>query len=461
MLTTATCGSVLCVLGFTLWGFHVAHETDRLDRELLRLARHHVSHLVDHLHQLEHVHGHGHGHGHEHDREHRHDASELHPPDSFLGEHLQDLHSAAVRTDGGVLARSNRWPELVPVAPLAYPTATSVQTVAGGAANFRLMRVREHGHTVVLALDLTRHERGLDRVAIVLWSSIAIGLLVVASAAWWIAHRALRPIGTLTRLAERVTADALDERISAADADREFARLIHVFNEMLERLERGFRQSARFTADASHELKTPLTIMQGHVEVALGNAADGSDAQRALAAQLDEIQRLKGLVSKLLVLSRADAGALRLDSRGLDLGELVRGVCEDVQVLAPDLAFEMRIPRGIVIDADENLLQQAVQNLVSNATKYNRANGRVAIEVESSDGEAIVRVVNTGPEIDAAEAAQIFDRFFRGSRSRNRKVDGLGLGLSLAREIARAHGGTLEFAGRRGDENVFVLRLPC
>jgi two-component system heavy metal sensor histidine kinase CusS len=200
--------------------------------------------------------------------------------------------------------------------------------------------------------------------------------------------------------------------------------------------------------------------MQGELEAALRDVPGDSEAERALTTQLEEVHRLKSLVRRLLLLTRADRGALLTRQEPVDLTALVRGSLEDAAVLGPKLAIEGRVEPDVAVEGDEDLLRQAVQNLVSNAVKHNVAQGSVEILLETDGERASIVVTNTGPAIDDEDRERIFDRFYRCDPSRTRGVDGAGLGLSLAREIARAHGGDLVYEGRRDGRNRFALRLP-
>jgi signal transduction histidine kinase len=229
---------------------------------------------------------------------------------------------------------------------------------------------------------------------------------------------------------------------------------------MMDRLERSFDQATRFSADAAHELKTPLAVLQGEIEAALHAAPEGSAEQRAFGALLDEVQRLKAITEKLLLLSRADAGTLRLQRQPTDLSAAVRMMCEDAEVLAPEMEVTCEVAGGLQVHADPDLLDRVLHNLLSNAIKHNRPDGAVQITLTAEGGEARLTVANTGPEIPPDDRERIFDRFHRVDRSRDRRVEGAGLGLSLSREIVRAHDGDLTLVSSDRRQTVFALTLP-
>jgi heavy metal sensor kinase len=311
--------------------------------------------------------------------------------------------------------------------------------------------------TLYVAVDLSRFHDRAGHVTGLFLIVLIPTLLVAAAGGWWLAGRALRPVAALTEAAEGITAAQLERRIPES-GDREFARLTRVFNDMLGRLQRSYQQAVRFSADVSHELNTPLTIMQGEVETALTQAPEGSPAQLALASQLEEVQRLKGMVKKLLLLSRADAGTLSPQLEAFDLSGCVADCCEDFEALAPELRFEVEVEPGLTVQADPSLLPLIPQNLLANAVRYNQPDGFVRVTLAREDGRVRLRVANSGLAIAGEDRERVFERFYRGDPARGREA-GAGLGLSLAREFARAHGGDLVLEPA-ADATTFVLRLP-
>lgn len=287
---------------------------------------------------------------------------------------------------------------------------------------------------------------------------LALGLLALAG--WILARRALRPVQRITAAAERIGERDMSARVPVVPSDREFDHLVDVINRMLERIERGFHQATRFSADAAHELKTPLTVLQGQIEEAIHEAAEDSSEQRRLAGLLEEVQRLKTITRKLLLLARADAGRLPLARERVDMSAAVADACDDARTLAPHLTVEADIAPGVTVSADPDLLAQVLQNLLSNATKFNRSGGRMAVALSADADQVRLSVTNTGPGIGPEERARIFERFYRGDPARGRSAEGSGLGLSLSREIARAHGGEIELLDTSPDRTTFRLILP-
>jgi signal transduction histidine kinase len=230
---------------------------------------------------------------------------------------------------------------------------------------------------------------------------------------------------------------------------------------MMARLEQSFQQATRFSADASHELKTPLARLQLELEQALEHAPVGSPQQEIYSSLLDEISRLKAIVQKLLLLSLADAGQLKLKLEPVNLTQLLENVIEDCQAQAPHLIVEKTLAPDVPINADPDLLEQALQNLASNAIKYNRDNGMIRFELSSDANHVWVRVANTGRPVPPADREHVFERFYRAGTARGERVEGTGLGLSLAREILRAHGGDLTLEASDDPLTRFVVQLPA
>jgi two-component system, OmpR family, heavy metal sensor histidine kinase CusS len=314
--------------------------------------------------------------------------------------------------------------------------------------------------TLILAANLEDFEARMAGLRNTYLATLVVVLLLVAGGAWFVARRALRPVTALTQTAERVTARGLDQRIPVMTSDAEFNRLITVFNEMLDRLEKSFTQATRFSADASHELKTPLARLQIELEQALQNAPAGSPQQEVFSSLLDEVSRLKSIVQKLLLLSLADTGRLQLHREPVNLTRMLEGVIEDCRLQAPHLSVGQNLEPDVKVKADPELLEQALQNLASNAIKYNHERGQIRFELAKKADRVLMCVANTGPGIPAADRERIFDRFYRGDKSRNNQVEGVGLGLSLSREIILAHGGELNLAASDAAETQFAITIP-
>ncbi|AFY37395.1 integral membrane sensor signal transduction histidine kinase [[Leptolyngbya] sp. PCC 7376] len=310
---------------------------------------------------------------------------------------------------------------------------------------------------IAINLDVIDQEMALIRNIFVLL--IPATLVIVMAGAWWLSSNALSSVQNITSVLKKITAKGLDQRASSNGLDTEFLELVNVFNQMMERLERSFQQASRFSGDAAHELKTPLAILQGELEQAMQTAPAGSSQQQTFGRLLDEIRRLNSITRKLLLLSLADAGQMKLQSQTIDFSELVSELAEDIELMAPELQLQLQLAPNLKLKGDRQLLTQVLQNLVTNAIKYNVPQGLIAIETFQAKQNIILKISNPSKGLKGGDRQKIFERFKREDSSHNRKVEGFGLGLSLSREIVRAHGGelTLEPASKLV---TFTLSLP-
>ncbi|MEM9158233.1 MAG: ATP-binding protein [Verrucomicrobiota bacterium] len=340
------------------------------------------------------------------------------------------------------------------------PAPPEAFTAEAGGQRLRFAVYQFTGHNMVIGVNLFEVSDDVRRVQRAFFSALPFALAIVALGAWLISSGAIKPIRKLTETAGGMSAKRLSERIEKAGEDREFAELIDVFNDMLTRLDRSFQQANRFSADAAHELKTPLTVIQGQLEVALRSVEDGSEEQARFADLLSETQRLKTITRKLLLLAQADAGTLLVNKEVVNLRGMLEESIEDCEMQEPEIDFSMELKGALELESDRTLLSQIVQNLLGNAVKYNGGERRVEVKAIEEPESLDILFSNTGDAVPSGLEESLFERFTRGDAARNRKVDGFGLGLSLSREFARALGGELSYEGYEGDMNRFKLRLP-
>ena len=285
-------------------------------------------------------------------------------------------------------------------------------------------------------------------------------LLLVGS--WWLLRKSLAPVTSLTHAAERIHVYNLKERLPLTGSGDEVDRLTEVFNSMVTRLDESFTHIREFTLNASHELKTPLTIMRAQIETALRDPATPNVQREIFADQIDEIARLTKIVDSLTLLAKADAGQLALAQEPVRLDELVRDSFTDAQLLAQpaQLRVELGACDETTVRGDRHRLKQLLLNLTDNAIKYCQREGRVAIGLSRHNGTAELTVVNTGPGIPPEKLPRVFDRFYRGDPARSNAVEGCGLGLSIAQWIVNAHRGTIQVASEPQELTTVTVRLP-
>jgi signal transduction histidine kinase len=286
---------------------------------------------------------------------------------------------------------------------------------------------------------------------------------VVFGVGWWGMRRTLLPISTLAEAVERVQADNLREPLPRTFDRDETDRLTEVFNAMIARLDQSFRQIREFTLHASHELKTPLTIMRVQLETMLQDERSLLPEHRDWAeCQLNEVERLAKIVSGLTLLSKADAGQITLEQKVVKLDELVRESFEDARILAEPDGVRVTLTECASAQTlgDRNRLRQVLLNLTDNAIKYNRPNGLMTIALRNTKAVAEIEVTNTGDGLPPELQARLFQRFVRGDEARRRAIEGCGLGLSICRWIVHAHNGSIQLSSEPGKQTTVLVRIP-
>jgi heavy metal sensor kinase len=301
----------------------------------------------------------------------------------------------------------------------------------------------------------------IQTVALILLLGLPVAVVTAGLGGYMLARRALAPIERMTERAETITAERLSDRLPVSNPDNEMGRLATVFNATLARLEESFEQMRRFTADVSHELRTPLTAIRSVGEVGLRGRRDEPGYRTIIGSMLEEVDRLAGLVDRLLTLSRAETGVTTRSIEPVGLKELAESVVADLAVLAEEKSQQVVIevhgsPRGL---GDRLMVRQALINLVDNAIKFAPAGTAIVIRVVESAGDATVDVIDRGPGIPTAAREHIFDRFFRAS-SAPADVAGTGLGLSIAKSAVETSGGALTLEQSDEHGSTFRIRLP-
>jgi signal transduction histidine kinase len=338
------------------------------------------------------------------------------------------------------------------------PSISQFQTLKTPDVKWRVGILRNRNMTIIAAMDMNSFYEEINRFRNAFLVAGSLGLLLLGGAGWFLAGRAMKPISVIAETAEGITARGLNQRIPQVGTDAEIEHLVTVANHMLDRLEKSYHQAVRFSADAAHELQTPLAILQGELDNAIHSAENGSAEQQHYSMLLEELRNLKSVVHKLLLLSHADEGRLNLNLSPVNLSELLEEAAEDIQLMAPGLAVDLLVPERLMVAADQTLLNQAIRNMTSNAAKYTTENGKVVFRLAVQDQTVLFTLSNTAPPIPEEDRPLLFERFHRVEKSRT--TSGSGLGLSLAREIARAHGGDLVLNPCSDEMVSFTLSLP-
>ena len=322
------------------------------------------------------------------------------------------------------------------------------------------------GGAVLVGVNPEAAELGLEQTFSTFLLILPFGVLAAFAIGSLVARRALRPVDQITNEVREITdGTSLHRRLPTSMVKDELGRLADTLNQMIGRLDRSFTALRRFTADASHELKTPLTVLKAGVERALTTPNLPPDSLAALEESMDEINRMTELVDALLTLARADEGLVRLHQEPVDLRALILETEETGELLAEPAGIEVSADAPVdpvIVPADGSRIRQLVMNLLTNAVKYTPAGGRVRLWLERDDGRVRFGVSDTGIGIAPGDLPHIFDRFWRADSARTRTAErpGVGLGLAICKWIAEAHGGTIEVQSRPGRGTTFSVTLP-
>lgn len=297
----------------------------------------------------------------------------------------------------------------------------------------------------------------MHSIAITSFVLVPLVLLLTSIGGWTIAGRALDPIGSIDATLRAIEATDLSQRVEVHPADRDLRGLVGSINALLGRLDRAFKDLRDFTADASHQLKTPLTVMKSTIEL----ARRSSPTPQLLDDLEEEINELSTVVGELQTLSLADADAHLAQRSAVDLSELCRDAAEILEALGEsrDVTVTATIDDGVGVTGDAAALKQMLLNLGDNAVKYTPAAGNVFLSLRLEQSTAVVEVRDTGPGIEPADLPHIFDRFYRG-RTTASGARGTGLGLAIAKRIVEVHGGQIAVDSTVGGGTRFRVTLP-
>jgi signal transduction histidine kinase len=318
------------------------------------------------------------------------------------------------------------------------------------------------GGAVLVASDTTDIHDTISHLGVVLTVSGAAIALIAALIAAGLTRRGLRPLRRLAAGAEEIerTADPARRLPAAGAASDEIAQLTGVLNRMLASLERSRANERRFLADASHELRTPVTTIRGYAELyRLGGLAQRQELDQAMRRTEQEAVRMASLVDDLLLLARLDEGR-PLARESVDLGVLGVEAAADARAVAPDRTITAEVAEGVTVEGDEHRLRQVVGNLVGNALVHTPAGTPVSVRVHNGGGSAVVEVHDDGPGMAPEVAAQAFERFSRADASRSRHAGGSGLGLAIVRAIVLSHGGDVALDTGPGEGTTVRVELP-
>jgi heavy metal sensor kinase len=313
------------------------------------------------------------------------------------------------------------------------------------------------------AFEMDDFYEALNHFALLLFISIPTLLVCAAAGGYWMSTRALAPVDQITQTARSISAQNLSSRLVVPKTGDELQRLSETLNGMLGRLEAAFKKITQFTADASHELRTPVAVMRTRAELSLRKARTAEEYREVIAEVLAELEITSGLIEQLMFLARADSGAETLHFSATNLAEVLREACHQGSALAEakQIAFQEEIPGGSMwIQGDAGSLRRLFLILIDNAVKYTPATGKVEVSLRQNDGYAVTEVTDNGIGITETDLPNVFERFYRADKARTRESGGVGLGLSIGRWITEVHAGTIKVQSSPGRGSIFQIRLP-
>ena len=327
----------------------------------------------------------------------------------------------------------------------------------------KLNNINGHVYTVELGVPAGDVVGTLSQFRSYLLMFAPLLLLAAAGGGYWLSRRALSPVDALVRGAREVSGTNLSGRLQKLDTGDELQRLSDTLNEMLDRIESAFLRITQFTADASHELRTPISLIRTEAELALRRSRGEAEYKESLRHILLEAERTTALIEQLLSMARADSGREALHLQPVDLRQTLRGVVESWQQVATirNLQFSARVDASdFFVMGDEMLLRRLADILLDNAFKYTSSPGSVYLSLESKGENAVILVQDSGVGIDEEDQGKIFERFYRVDKARSRAQGGAGLGLAIAQWIVTQHRGSIGVESRPGHGATFRVELP-
>jgi two-component system, OmpR family, sensor kinase len=382
------------------------------------------------------------------------------PPDvtNLFGMESNSFYYVMWGHEGEELARSEATPRDMPKPTDAGPGAPPPPRMRGMLRE--IFHATPGGGMVLVGRSIAPELAGLRVVAWSLAGAGAVVLLLGLTGGWWIATQALRPVEEISATAVKIAAGDLSQRISTEETDSELGRLATVLNSTFARLETAFAQQREFTADAAHELRTPLAVMLTQTQMTLNRERGAAEYRATVEACQRAAQRMRQLMESLLQLARLDAGQEAMKRMPFDLGKVAADCAELLTPLAEErqVKIECAVP-SISCVGDAERMGQVLTNLLSNAIEYNKPSGEVRVGAEVAEGVVKLTVADTGAGIAAEDLPRVFERFYRADKARSGSGH-TGLGLAISRAIVQAHGGAMEVASEVGVGTTFTVTLP-
>ena len=325
------------------------------------------------------------------------------------------------------------------------------------------LRAGDKVYDVQIAAPMDDFYDAVNRFRLVLLFSVPVLLLVASAGGYWLSRKAVAPVGEIARLAQSISEHELSKRLPILQTGDELQSLSETLNEMFGRLESAFKRVTQFTADASHELRTPIALMRARTEVALRKQRSETDYRETLLRIHQELERTSALIENLMTLARADSGSEPLQVAPTNLSDILLEISEPARLLAEgkSIQYDQRLPETpLWVSGNAPSLRRLFLILIDNAVKYTPREGSISVVLCASDGAAVTEIRDTGVGISPADLPHIFERFYRADESRSRESGGTGLGLSIAKWIAEAHHGKISVTRNLGEGSVFRVQMP-
>jgi heavy metal sensor kinase len=385
--------------------------------------------------------------------------------EAYLLEHSGDYLELSAE-NGQLIYRSSflqSHPVTMPAGTFDKPTFRS-RWMAGRPFRFTVEKLSANGHSyrAITGVPMDEEVDTLRLFRTYLFMFAPLLFLVAAGGGYWLSRRALSPVDALVRTAHDITGTNLDRRLPKLSTGDELQRLSDTLNEMLDRIEKAFLRVTQFTADASHELRTPISLIRTEAELALRRSRGEAEYKESLRAILLDAERTTSIVEQLLALARADSGRETLHMQTVNLSEIMREAHESWRQVAEirTLQFLADIAPDIFVVGDVSALRKLADLLLDNALKYTPSPGGVQLLLSRAGENAVFAVRDSGPGIAESEQAKIFERFYRVDKARSREQGGTGLGLAIAKWIAIQHRGTIAVKSELGAGSTFWVELP-
>jgi heavy metal sensor kinase len=309
--------------------------------------------------------------------------------------------------------------------------------------------------------DITFEKNFLDFLILVLTVSAAVGSILSVFLGYFTTKKMLSPINQITETAREISFSDLDRRLSVRGPDDELKKLAVTFNSMLDRLETSFKSQKQFVSDASHELRTPISVIKGYVDLLDRWGKEKPEVRdEAIQAIKNETDNMKQLIENLLLLARGDDSELIKEEEQFNINNLISSIIKEFQLMEKDVDFEYIENENINFYGDPNLFKQLFRIFIENAVKFTFGEGEIKIEINEKKKELYFSIEDNGPGIEKENLPYVFDRFYQADKSRSRKQEGSGLGLAIAKQIVDSYDGEIKVDSSLGKGTKFIIRMP-